>query len=73
MPRPTTKQQLLDLVNQNFQKLKNLIDSFSLQQQEGNFPFEDRDKNIKDVLVHLYERHQLLLNRERSNMKGEKT
>ena len=72
MPRPTTKQQLLDLANQNFEKLQKLVSSFSPAQQGATFPFPDRDRNIKDVLVHLYERHQLLLNREYKNQKGEK-
>ena len=72
MPRPTTKQQLLELADQNYKKLIKLIDSFTPAQQEGKFPFEDRDQNIKDVLVHLYERHQLLLNREKSNMQWKK-
>ncbi|MDR2540716.1 MAG: ClbS/DfsB family four-helix bundle protein [Candidatus Peribacteria bacterium] len=72
MPRPTTKQQLVELAELNYQKLKNLIASFSETEQEQRFPFEDRDKNIKDVLVHLYERHQLLLHWETANMQGKK-
>lgn len=72
MPRPTTKSQLLDLAEINYQKLKKLITSFTPAQQEAMFPFEDRDRNIRDVLVHLYQRHQLLLNREKANMQGER-
>jgi hypothetical protein len=73
MPRPTTKAQLLKLAQQNYEKLLTLIASFTPQQQEGTFPFPDRDRNIKDVLIHLYERHQLLLHREKTNIQGEKS
>ena len=73
MPRPTTKEQFLELANQNFEKLQELISLFSPVEQEGIFPFEDRDRNVRDVLIHLYERHQLLLQREKKNMKGEKS
>jgi len=40
-------------------------------QQNAQFSFDDRDKNVRDVLVHLYEWHQLLLNWVNANRKGE--
>ncbi len=55
MARPTDKQQLLALSEQNFTKMLCLIDSFPPEAMEQEFPFEDRDRNIRDVLVHLYE------------------
>ncbi|MGB2553355.1 ClbS/DfsB family four-helix bundle protein [Campylobacter sp. MOP51] len=67
MPRPTTKDDLVLLANGNFIKLFDLIESMSAEEQEMKFNFEDRDKNIKDVLIHLYEWHVLLLNFIRSN------
>ncbi|WP_254064934.1 ClbS/DfsB family four-helix bundle protein [Campylobacter sp. CCUG 57310] len=67
MPRPTTKDDLISLANGNFIKLFDLIESMSAEEQEMKFNFEDRDKNIKDVLIHLYEWHILLLNFIRSN------
>lgn len=70
MPRPTTKEQLLKVGEDNFAKLSALIDSMSKEEQEQVFSFEDRDKNIRDVLIHLYEWHQLLLNWIRGNMAG---
>ena len=70
MPRPTTKEQLIQIGNDNFDKLFVLIDSMSKEEQEKLFSFEDRDKNIRDVLVHLYEWHQLLLNWVHSNQAG---
>ena len=62
MARATTKEQLKQMSEDNFTKLFVLIHSMSKDEQEKLFSFEDRDKNIRDVLVHLYEWHQLLLN-----------
>lgn len=72
MARPTTKQQLLEQSEENFKKLFALINSLTADEQEKTFLFEDRDKNIRDVLVHLYEWHQLLLNWVESNLAGKK-
>ncbi|NDV67295.1 ClbS/DfsB family four-helix bundle protein [Dysgonomonas sp. 25] len=73
MARPRTKEQLLQASGDNFNKLFALIDSMSEEEQTKTFSFEDRDRNIRDVLVHLYEWHQLLLNWLRSNHAGNKT
>ncbi len=72
MARPTTKQQLIEQSEENFKKLFALINSLTADEQEKTFLFEDRDKNIRDVLVHLYEWHQLLLNWVESNLAGKK-
>ncbi|MCT4615881.1 MAG: ClbS/DfsB family four-helix bundle protein [Marinifilaceae bacterium] len=72
MPRPTTKRELLELGNSNFDKLFTLINSISASEQNSNFTFEDRDKNIRDVLTHLYEWHNLLLNWINSNINGDR-
>jgi hypothetical protein len=72
MARATTKQQLIEQSEQNFNKLLALINSITPEEQEKTFSFEDRDKNIRDVLVHLYEWHQLLLKWANRNMAGEK-
>lgn len=71
MPRPTTKQELISAANTGFEKLWKLIDTMPESVQNGVFAFDDRDKNLRDVLVHLYEWHQLLLNWVQSN-KAEK-
>lgn len=72
MARPTTKEELKKAGEDNFNKLFALIGSLTKEQQEKLFSFEDRDKNIRDVLVHLYEWHQLLLNWATSNQSGNK-
>ncbi|WP_440897814.1 ClbS/DfsB family four-helix bundle protein [Amphibacillus sp. Q70] len=61
MARPQDKKTLLEQAQQTYHKMNQLIDSMNNEQQEGIFPFEDRDKNIRDVLIHLYEWQQLLL------------
>lgn len=61
MARPTTKEQLAQSSETNFNKLFSLIDSMSREAQEKNFAFDDRDRNVRDVLIHLYEWHNLLL------------
>ena len=80
MARATTKEDLLCSAKENFESLFNLINSLSDVEQKGNFNFDEttgkeahwkRDKNIRDVLIHLYEWHQLLINWVESNMNGD--
>lgn len=71
MARPTTKVQLLEVAEENFNKLFKLIDTIPLEEQDDIFSFEDRDRNLRDVLIHLYEWHQLLINWINSNRAGE--
>jgi hypothetical protein len=73
MARPTTKEQLKQSGEEGFKKLFALIHSMTEEEQEKTFSFEDRDKNIRDILVHLYEWHQLLLNWVNANRSGNKT
>ncbi|UJF23841.1 ClbS/DfsB family four-helix bundle protein [Suttonella sp. R2A3] len=70
MARPSTKEALESASTMNFAQLFTLIDSMSKEEQNALFSFEGRDKNIRDVLVHLYEWHQLLLNWVDSNQAG---
>lgn len=70
MPRPKTKDELISAGNENFNKLFNFINSMSEQEQNKTFSFEDRDRNIRDVLVHLTEWHQLLINWINTNQSG---
>lgn len=61
MPRPTTKAMLIQQSQENYEKLLTLINTLSPEEQEQTFSFEDRDRNLRDILIHLYEWHQLLL------------
>lgn len=81
MGRATTKPDLIKAADSQFEKLWKLIDSMTIEKQTEAFHFGDlyadkeahwsRDKNLRDVFIHLYEWHQLLLNWIRSNLKGE--
>jgi hypothetical protein len=80
--RAETKQDLIEASAMQFDKLWKIIDSMTEGEQSAIFRFgEDflqkrkeahweRDKNLRDVLVHLYEWHQLLLNWVKSNQAG---
>jgi hypothetical protein len=70
MPRPTTKQSLIATADEGFAKLRKLTDTMPREVQVADFAFEDRDKNLRDVLMHLWEWHRLLLNWVRSNRSG---
>lgn len=82
MARPTTKKDLLEAANSNFEKMWQLIDSMTDQELNIEFDFSDdfkkkeahwkRDKNLRDVLIHLYEWHQLLVNWVQFNVSGNK-
>jgi hypothetical protein len=81
MPRSTTKQELITAATTQFDKLFAMIDAIPESEQTAVFCFDadaagkeahwKRDKNIRDVLVHLYEWHQLLLNWVAANQSGE--
>ncbi|WP_195984896.1 ClbS/DfsB family four-helix bundle protein [Clostridium sp. D33t1_170424_F3] len=70
MPRPSTKPGLIEAAGEQFTKLWALIDSLPEDEQTAVFQFEDRDKNLRDILIHLYEWHQLLLKWIQSNQNG---
>lgn len=82
MSRPTTKPDLIRGATEQFDKMWHLIHSMSDDALDANFEFSDalnqkeahwkRDKNVRDVLIHLYEWHQLLLNWIKANQSGEK-
>ncbi|MGX7148104.1 ClbS/DfsB family four-helix bundle protein [Enterococcus ureasiticus] len=83
MSRPTTKIDLITTADEQFSTLWQLIDSMDDKKQNAVFVFNEeflkkrkeahwqRDQNLRDVLIHLYEWHQLLLNWVTSNQKGE--
>lgn len=81
MSRPTTKTELLEASAANYENLITLIDSLSEQELATPFQFENdgkkteahwrRDNNLRDILVHLYEWHQLTLHWVHSNQNGD--
>ena len=71
MPRARTKDDLLELAAENYAKLMDMISNMTETQLNTPFDFSgdankkeahwSRDKNVRDVLIHLYEWHCLML------------
>ncbi|MGN1343073.1 MAG: ClbS/DfsB family four-helix bundle protein [Traorella sp.] len=80
MSRAKTKEELIEASQLNYDRLIELIQSLS--EKELNTPFDfsndlkkkeahwKRDKNVRDILVHLYEWHNLMINWVMNNTKG---
>jgi len=81
MPRPATKNDLITAANEQFARMWELIDSMTEEELDTPFDFGNdpkdkeqhwkRDKNLRDILIHLYEWQQLLLKWIITNQKGE--
>lgn len=81
MSRPRTKTDLLTAATSNYEKLSTLIIGLTEIELSTSFDFLGdekkkeahwkRDLNLRDVLIHLYEWHQLLINWVRSNQNGD--
>ena len=81
MSRASTKTDLLTSAAANYEKLNAFISTLTEQELQTPFDFSgdakkseahwSRDKNLRDILVHLYEWHQLLLNWVCSNLNGD--
>lgn len=72
MPRPKTKDELLELSQKNYVLLNELVDSYSAEEQTAEFPKGTLNRNIRDVLAHLHHWHLMLLDWYEIGMKGEK-
>lgn len=72
MPRPKSKTELENLSQENFEKLMTLISSMPLEDQEKDFPKGTMNRNIRDILCHLYEWHIMFLNWYDLGMRNEK-
>ncbi|MDO4784559.1 MAG: ClbS/DfsB family four-helix bundle protein [Propionibacteriaceae bacterium] len=80
MSRPTSKDELLRVGETQFEKLCALIESMSEEEQLAAVDFSAdptkkeahwrRDRCLRDVLVHLYEWHRLLLTWVETNRGG---
>ncbi len=78
MGRPVTKSELLSAAAENYEEMNKMISSMTEKELSTPFDFPGkkeahwtRDRNVRDILVHLYEWHMLLLNWVRANQKGE--
>lgn len=72
MPKPTSKNELVDLSQTNFKKLMELVNSYSDEEIGKEFPIGPMNRNVRDVLAHLHHWHEMLLGWYRVGMKGEK-
>lgn len=81
MGRPTTKTELIEAAETTYGQLFTFIDTMTEEELSTPFQFENdskkteahwkRDKNLRDVLVHLYEWHQLTLHWVSANQNGD--
>lgn len=81
MGRPTSKEDLMQAAAANWQKLNDFIEGMKPEELAEPFDFAGdekkkeahwrRDKNLRDVLVHLWEWHQLLLKWVQANQAGD--
>ncbi len=78
MGRPVTKTELLNAAAENYEKMNELISGLTEKELSTPFDFPNkkeahwkRDRNLRDILVHLYEWHRLLLDWVRANQGGE--
>ena len=72
MARPATKQDLEFLAKENYQKLLSLIETLPERQREEAFPEGTMNRNIRDVIGHLYHWNLLFLSWYEVAMRGEK-
>ena len=81
MPRPRNKDDLVKAADEQYKKLNDFIVSMTEQELATEFNFSNdpkkterhwsRDKNLRDIYIHLYEWHQLLLSWIKANESGE--
>ena len=81
MPRARSKNDLIKASNEQYQKLNDLVASLTEKELNTGFDFSNdpkkterhwsRDKNLRDIYIHLYEWHQLLLNWIKANENGD--
>ncbi|WP_103071749.1 ClbS/DfsB family four-helix bundle protein [Aquimarina sediminis] len=72
MPRPKSKEELVELSQKNYDKLLELVASYSKEEIEKEFPPGTLNRNIKDVLAHLHKWHLMMLDWYTIGMAGKK-
>ena len=72
MPRPKTKDELLQLSQQNYEKLNDFLDKYTWEEQLAEFNPGTMNRNIRDVLAHLHHWHLMMLDWYQVGMKGGK-
>lgn len=82
MAKPTTKQELIEASTKEYTKLISLIYSIPEEHRDDKFDYDvskekgahwTRDQNIRDVLIHVHEWHNLLIKYVNNNENGIET
>ena len=72
MPRPKTKEELVALSQENYQKLLALVDSYDGEELHADFPPGYLNRDIRDVLAHLHHWHLMMMEWYEVGSRGEK-
>jgi hypothetical protein len=72
MPKPANQEDLLRLSQHNYQRLHDLVDTFSEAERDAEFPPGTMNRNIRDVLAHLHHWHRMMLDWYTVGMGGAK-
>ncbi len=70
--QPHTRQDLLIAARTRYDGLWTLINALPADDKTKEFPFEGRDRDLRDVFVHLSAWQQLYLRWSKTNLAGEK-
>jgi len=72
MARPKNKEELQHLSDANFEKLMQQVNSIAETNRGIEFPEGYLNRNVKDVLAHLHEWHNMMMGWYDEGMKGNK-
>ncbi|WP_394750964.1 ClbS/DfsB family four-helix bundle protein [Spongiimicrobium salis] len=72
MPKPRSKEELLDQSRVNFKKMLDFIDALPMDLRQREFPKGTMNRNIRDVFAHIHHWHLLMLNWYDVGMQGKK-
>ena len=72
MPKPKSKDELIELGQGNYQKLLDLVNALSPEEAESEFREGTMNRNIRDVLAHLHAWHLMMLSWYEIGMTGNK-
>lgn len=72
MAVPKTKKELLQQSQQNYQQLMEYINHLTAVEQVADFPKGTMNRNIRDVLAHLYHWHLMFMDWYEVGTRGEK-
>ena len=80
MGRPVNKEELRETANANFSRLLEMIENRTEEEKNKPYDFSQdekkkeahwkRDKNVRDILIHLHEWHNLMLEWVTNNKAG---